>query len=155
MEQDEQETQVEAEESEGMKNLRESRDREKARADALEAKVRNMVFSEVGVNPESWIGQQMAKEFDGDLTADSIRQFAADKGIPLNLAGDVPPQQVQQELNQNIAAQAGGQRNVEQVMQGTVPRDTQLDPLVEANNALAEGDIAKSILLKTQAAYER
>lgn len=145
--------QIEENESEGMRNLRESRDREKARADALEARIKDMVYTQAGVDKDSWVGQQLMQTYDGELSPEAIRQFATEKGIPLGEMGENPPAAVQQELNQQIAQQAANAQHTDALMGGGVQRDTPTDPFTEADAALAEGDIAKSIALKTQAVF--
>ena len=140
-------------ESEGMANLRASRDREKARADALEAQIKDMVYTQAGVDKDSWVGQQLMQTYDGDLTPDAIRQFATEKGIPLSQGGEVPPAQVQQQLNEQIAQQAAGAQQQGQVVAGSQQRDLGTDLMTQAEAKLADGDLNESILLKTMHQY--
>lgn len=140
-------------ESEGMANLRASRDREKARADALEAQIKNMVYTQAGVDKDSWVGQQLMEKYDGELTPEAIRQFATEKGIPLAESGEVPPAQVQQELNQQIAQQAAGASAQGQVVAGSQQRDLGTDLITQAEARLADGNLDESVLLKTMHQY--
>lgn len=142
------ENEMEQPESEGMKNLRESRDREKARADALEAQMRNMVFKQAGVDTDSWVGQQLASAYDGELDPSAVRTFAEEKGVPIS--GEVLPEAAQQALNDQAAAQARQQQQVGQMMAGTESRDAVPSPEQEAQKRLADGDVKGSIALKAQ-----
>lgn len=134
-------------ESEGMRNLRESRDREKARADEAEARLRNLVFTSAGVDPESWVGQQLVNTYDGELEPSAIREFASERGIPLAQMGEQPPQATMDTLT---AQQAEAQQRMASTMQGTKPRDAELSPEQRAEMALSEGDVRTSIALKAQ-----
>lgn len=139
-------------ESDGIKNLREAYEREKARADGLEATIRKDAFAQAGIDTETWVGQQLASAYDGELNAEAIRSFAVDKGIDLSESPTpvVPP--AQDALNQQAAAQAAAQARNSGVMAGTTSRADETDPMVQASRELAEGRVANSIALKVQAA---
>jgi hypothetical protein len=132
-------------ESDGMKNLREAHDREKARADAAEAELRNLVFTTAGVDTESWVGQQLASAYEGDLSPDAVRLFAQEKGIPLGSMGEQPPQAAMDQLTEQ---QVAARNQMATTMQGTQPRTAEATPEAKANQALAEGDVRTSIALK-------
>lgn len=142
-----------ATETEGMKNLREAHEREKARADKAEADLRNFVFQGAGVDTESWIGQQLVAAYDGDLSPDAIRNFAAEKGIALGggvagVEGEVLPPETQATLNAAIATNAAAQSKVNALTQGTQPRTAEATPEQQAAMALNEGRVKDSIALK-------
>lgn len=61
----------------GPKELREALAREKARNAKLSARVMKDEFAAIGLDPEKGLGKAIAKEYQGELEADAIKEWAA------------------------------------------------------------------------------
>ena len=104
------------------------------------------------MDTETWVGQQLASAYDGDLTVDAIREFATEKGVALSAppppAGEVLDGDTQQVLNTAIQENVEAQAKVANLTQGTQPRTAEAPPEVQAQQALMDGRVQDSIALK-------
>ncbi|MEN8233780.1 MAG: hypothetical protein ABFR89_02515 [Actinomycetota bacterium] len=70
---------TEAPEGGAPKELREAYKRSQAENKALKGQLMAGAFADAGLDPEKGIGKAIAKEYDGDMTADALRAYATDE----------------------------------------------------------------------------
>lgn len=61
----------------GPKELRDALAREKAKNAKLSARVMKDEFAAIGLDPEQGLGKAIAKEYQGELDAEAIKEYAA------------------------------------------------------------------------------
>lgn len=67
---------TEAPEGSGPKELRDALAREKDKAHGYRVQLMVGAYKEIGLNPETGLGKAIAKEYDGDPTAEAIAEYA-------------------------------------------------------------------------------
>ena len=69
----------EAEEASGPKQLRDALKREQEKSAKYRAQLMAQAYKEVGLNPEQGLGKAIAKEFDGEPTAEALATYAREE----------------------------------------------------------------------------
>jgi hypothetical protein len=67
---------VNPDEANGPKELREALKREQEKSRDFHAKLMKGAYAEAGLNPDSGLGKAIAKEYDGDPTAQALLEYA-------------------------------------------------------------------------------
>lgn len=139
-------TEVETEDmADGPKQLREALKRQQAENAKLRTQLLDRAYSEAGLDPSTGLGKAIAKEFDGEPTAEALLTFAKEEYDYEPPTSDPAPQATQRRE---------AQQQIEKVEAATVPSQT-LTPKEAERQAQADGNLELAGRIKAQRLAER
>ena len=138
--------QTEEVEGSGPKQLRDALKREKEKNARLTSIALGNAFKQVGLNPEKGLGKAIAKEYEGDPTAEGVAEYAKTE-----YDWEVPEGTV----NAEAAERRDKQATLEAVESKTVPVKSSLTPKEAEREAQEAGDFDLAGRIKAQRLAER
>ena len=129
------------------KQMREKADKLETEVVELRAKLRKSAFKEAGFDPDIGQGKALAKLYDGDADADSVRKFAkAEFGWEPDVRDALSPQAEQVARSQARLDRIGS------ISSSVPPAPDQLEALLtDADNLEGQGQFAAALTKRLQA----